>query len=64
MDEILSFLPSRTLGFLAFAMAATVAAASEPLALVATILLPHVKGRIDHLAADVSGHRLYVAALK
>ena len=33
------------------------------LELVATIPMPNVKGRIDHLAADVKGHRLFVAAL-
>lgn len=39
-------------------------AASEPLLdLVATIPLPNVHGRIDHFAADVRGHRLFVAAL-
>jgi DNA-binding beta-propeller fold protein YncE len=39
-------------------------AASEPLLdLVATIALPNVSGRIDHLAADIRGHRLFVAAL-
>ena len=39
-------------------------AAGEPLlALVATIPLPDVKGRIDHLAVDVKGHRLFIAAL-
>jgi DNA-binding beta-propeller fold protein YncE len=31
--------------------------------LVQTIPLPGVKGRIDHLAADVAGRRLFVAAL-
>ena len=39
------------------------AAAATPLDLVATIQMPGVKGRIDHLAADVTGHRLFVAAL-
>jgi DNA-binding beta-propeller fold protein YncE len=34
-----------------------------PLRLVQTIPLPGVQGRIDHLAADVSGRRLFVAAL-
>jgi hypothetical protein len=37
--------------------------AMEPLRLVQTIELPHVDGRIDHLAADVIGKRLLVAAL-
>src|SRR3954467_774973 len=34
-----------------------------PLELVATIAMPGVKGRIDHFAVDVRGHRLFVAAL-
>lgn len=34
-----------------------------PLALEATIEMPDVKGRIDHFAADIKGHRLFVAAL-
>jgi len=33
------------------------------LELVATIPMPNVKGRIDHFAVDVKGHRLFVAAL-
>jgi DNA-binding beta-propeller fold protein YncE len=51
-------------------VAATIAVASfqaasgdAPLALVATIGLPNVEGRLDHLAADVTAQRLYVAAL-
>ena len=39
------------------------AAGEPPLALVATIPLPGVKGRIDHLDVDVKGHRLFIAAL-
>ena len=39
------------------------AQAQAPLALEATIEMPGVKGRIDHFAADVKGHRLFVAAL-
>ena len=35
----------------------------EPLALVRTIDLPGVEGRIDHLAFDAATRRLYVAAL-
>src|SRR5262245_1442511 len=31
--------------------------------LIQTILLPGVKGRIDHLAVDISGQRLFIAAL-
>src|SRR6266704_1805344 len=34
-----------------------------PLVLVATIDLPGVEGRIDHLAVDTAAERLYVAAL-
>lgn len=43
----------------------TLAAAGEPASLkvTQTILLPGVKGRFDHFAADVKGHRLFVAAL-
>src|SRR5438128_898621 len=33
------------------------------LQLVQTIPLPHVEGRIDHLAVDLQGQRLFVAAL-
>jgi DNA-binding beta-propeller fold protein YncE len=36
---------------------------NEPLRLVATIPLPNVEGRIDHLAIDAQGQRLFVAAL-
>src|SRR4051812_19126746 len=38
--------------------------AGEPiLNLIASIPMPNVKGRIDHFAVDMKGHRLYVAAL-
>jgi DNA-binding beta-propeller fold protein YncE len=36
---------------------------SAPLRLVQTIPLPNVEGRIDHLAVDLKGQRLFVAAL-
>jgi DNA-binding beta-propeller fold protein YncE len=36
---------------------------APPLRLVQTIPLPGVQGRIDHLAVDVAGQRLFVAAL-
>ena len=36
---------------------------SPPLVLAQTIELPHVEGRIDHLAIDAPGQRLFVAAL-
>ena len=39
------------------------AAGEAPLELVATIPLDGVKGRIDHLAIDLKGRRLFVAAL-
>jgi DNA-binding beta-propeller fold protein YncE len=35
----------------------------EPLAFVRAVELPHVEGRIDHLAFDPASQRLYVAAL-
>jgi DNA-binding beta-propeller fold protein YncE len=35
----------------------------QPLVLVKTIELPQVEGRIDHLAIDTAGQRLFVAAL-
>jgi YVTN family beta-propeller protein len=38
-------------------------AGTEPLKLVATIPMPDVQGRIDHLAIDLRGQRLFVAAL-
>jgi DNA-binding beta-propeller fold protein YncE len=40
-----------------------VASGQPPLALVGTIDLPGVEGRIDHMAVDVAAQRLYVAAL-
>jgi DNA-binding beta-propeller fold protein YncE len=45
------------------ALAVGPAAAQAPLELTATIEMPGVKGRIDHFAVDVKGHRLFVAAL-
>src|SRR5262249_47467648 len=39
------------------------ASGQAPLALVGTIDLPGVEGRIDHMAADETAQRLYVAAL-
>ena len=35
-----------------------------PLRLVQTIPLPNVEGRIDHMAMDLKGQRLFIAALK
>src|SRR3954468_12494316 len=34
-----------------------------PLTLVRSVELPHVEGRIDHLALDPTGHKLFIAAL-
>ncbi|OJV40197.1 MAG: hypothetical protein BGO25_03355 [Acidobacteriales bacterium 59-55] len=39
------------------------ASASVPLKLESTIAMPDVQGRIDHLAIDLKGRRLFVAAL-
>jgi DNA-binding beta-propeller fold protein YncE len=47
-----------------FCLAFTMHAAdTAPLNLVQTIPMPKVDGRIDHMAADVAGRRLFVAAL-
>lgn len=49
--------------FLAVAHAGDQPAAKPPLELTATIALPGVKGRIDHMALDAKRGRLFVAAL-
>lgn len=58
-------LPVRLTAFLVIAMAISSARAAgdAPLELAATIPMPAVKGRIDHLAIDLRRHRLFVAAL-
>src|SRR4051794_10517012 len=38
-------------------------AVQDPLVFVRAIELPHVEGRIDHLAFDAATERLYIAAL-
>lgn len=48
--------------FLSSAML-TYAQAQDALTLDKTIPMSKVEGRIDHMAADVSGQRLFVAAL-
>jgi DNA-binding beta-propeller fold protein YncE len=50
---------------LAFAIVSTLvlAAGAESLRLVGQIPMPNVHGRIDHLAFDAAGNRLFVAAL-
>lgn len=58
----------RTFGILLYAVGASLTAqagaqSAPPLRLVQTIPLPGVEGRIDHLAVDTAGQRLFVAAL-
>src|SRR5437868_3498490 len=55
----------RIVATLALCIIALGLGAAEPLSLklTETIPLPGVKGRFDHLAIDVKGHRLFVAAL-
>ena len=50
-------------GFGMILVAIQAGAAPEPLALVRSIGLPRVEGRIDHLAFDAGTQRLYIAAL-
>jgi hypothetical protein len=49
-----------------FALMTTDAQAQESSALrmVQTIPLPNVEGRIDHMAVDLNGQRLFIAALE
>lgn len=55
----------RNLAWSLLILAAASAAVAEeaPLRLLQSIPLPAVSGRIDHLALDAAGHRLFVAAL-
>lgn len=55
--------PAIGMAILVAALAVMPRAAEAPLVLVKTIALPHVEGRIDHLAFDSATRRLYVAAL-
>ncbi len=48
---------------IAMALSPTYGAGEPVLEPVATIAMPGVKGRIDHLAVDLKRHRLFVAAL-
>src|SRR5437868_6537247 len=48
---------------LALFLAACCITTAQPLRLETTIPLPGVNGRIDHLAVDVPGQRLFVSAL-
>jgi DNA-binding beta-propeller fold protein YncE len=52
-------LAAATIAFISF----QAASGQTPFALVGTIVLPGVEGRIDHLAVDTAAQRLYVAAL-
>ncbi|MGZ4164741.1 MAG: YncE family protein, partial [Tumebacillaceae bacterium] len=36
----------------------------QPLRLVQTISIPHVKGRLDHMEVDAQGQRLFLAGLE
>src|SRR5712671_190361 len=47
----------------AFLVNANAQDATAPLTLEKTIPLEKVEGRIDHMAADVAGQRLFIAAL-
>ncbi len=53
----------RTLLHLTFAAGLVYAQAPEPLRLAGTVPLPNVQGRIDHMSIDITGQRLFVAAL-
>src|SRR5262245_26894701 len=46
-----------------FLLSATGQSPRDPLTAAGTIPMPGVDGRIDHLAVDVSGKRLFVAAV-
>jgi DNA-binding beta-propeller fold protein YncE len=56
-------LASSALSFILASTGSSAAQASGPLRLVGTVALPNVSGRIDHLSADVRGHRLFISAL-
>lgn len=59
-----SFATLPLIALIGFLAAATIAAGAEaPLVLDRTIPLDGVSGRIDHMAADVAGQRLFVAEL-
>src|SRR5947199_260143 len=60
--ELRSNSMTKVLGYIAFALIVR-ASNSAPLHLEKTIPLPGVEGRIDHLSANISGQRLFVAAL-
>lgn len=53
----------RMLGGFALIISSALGQSPEPLRLVATVPMPSVEGRIDHMSIDVKGQRLFVAAL-
>jgi hypothetical protein len=53
-----------TLGLLLASALIARARPQEALRLVQTIQIPAIKGRIDHMDADVKGRRLFIAALE
>src|ERR1700736_2221277 len=63
MSKILR-ISATALLFLFVLISRTEAQEKEPLRLVQTILMPNVKGRIDHMDVDVKGKRLFVAGLE
>jgi hypothetical protein len=61
-NKMKKFLNILVIGLTALAVRAQ-AEESAPLRLVQTIPLTNVEGRIDHMAMDLKGQRLFVAAL-
>src|SRR5215467_407186 len=55
--------PIRIIMLLQLVVISSIGQSAEPLHLARTIPLSHVEGRIDHLAADAEGRRLFIAAL-
>jgi hypothetical protein len=53
----------RDLAILILLLAMSARAAAQPLVLERTIVLPDVRGRIDHMAVDLVRQRLFVAEL-
>jgi YVTN family beta-propeller protein len=56
-------IPFRTLACCLLLGTSALAQKPGPLRLVASVPMPQVEGRIDHMALDVAGQRLFVAAL-
>src|SRR5215470_16863401 len=61
---LLTVLVSAALVFSMLVVADTRAIGKEVLSLEAHVPLPSVKGRIDHFGVDVTGQRLFVAAVE